>query len=130
MVRADQNDGSRCTFHDGDMQEMRWSAFNRRLLYPSMCPYSFGKKRGADFMEPHTWLQDEPLQHLRLRHVVNTFNFYFADFEPTLKNRSHLSSSHGQPPSQQRQTDDPLPHTPRTSFSRGESLLPRPFPLF
>src|ERR1041384_7418090 len=129
MVRAYQNDGSRYAFHDGNMQEMRWSAFNCCLLDPGMRPHSLGEKRRADFMEPHAGLQGEPLQHLHLRHLVNTLHFYFVNFQPALENRPHLSREHGQPPSQHPKPDDPLPHTPETSSPRDEFLLPRLLPF-
>jgi len=81
MVCARPNNGSRRAFQHGDMQQVRWPAFDRRLLDPCMRPHSLGKKRCADLMEPHAGLQDEPRQHFRLRHMANTLNLYLADFQ-------------------------------------------------
>src|SRR2546426_10668667 len=129
MVCAHPNNGGRRAFQYGDMQQMWRPAFDRRLLDPGMRSHSLGKKRWADLMEPHAGIQDEPLQYFRLRHVVNTLNLYLADFQPALQNRPHPSRDHGQPPSQRRKTDDPLPHAQRTSPSRDESLPTRLLPL-
>src|SRR5437016_7885258 len=104
---------------------MRGLALDRRFLDPGMRPHSLGKKRCADLMEPHAGLQDEPLQYFRLRHMVNTLNLYIADFQPTLKNRSHLSRDYGQPPSHRRKTDNPLPHAQRSSSTRDKPLPTR-----
>jgi hypothetical protein len=87
-----------------------------------MRAHSLGKKVRADLMEPRAGLQHEPFQHLRFRHTVNALNFYFVDFQPTLKNRTHLSRDQGQPPSEHRKPDNPLPRAQRAPSPGMESF--------